>query len=149
MDFVTVCHAWWSSVWPVRDKQENCKVAVSRLCFSELQWHHNLFHAVFLYMLCGYVTGAYLHSANCADNTPQRQIFLSSLVWCCMHTVETCMPSISILMVTREPYKGILRLPDGNRPENLSLFHSLTCKNNVLLDYYGVWRTYTVSFAHS
>ena len=31
--------------------------------------------------------------------------------------------------------------PDGNRHENLSLFHSLTCthNNNVILDYYGVW----------
>ena len=27
---------------------------------------------------------------------------------------------------------------DGNRPEDLNLFHSLTCKNNVILDYYGV-----------
>ena len=44
----------------------------------------------------------------------------------------------STLMVTREPYKGILRLSDRNRPEDLSLFCSLTCKNNVILDYYGV-----------
>ena len=58
------------------------------------------------------------------------------------------MPSICTLSVTREPYKGILRLPDGNRPENLSLFHSSMCKNNVILDYYGVWRAYTVSFIH-
>ena len=43
---------------------------------------------------------------------------------------------------------GILRLPGGNRPEDSSLFHSLTCKNNVILDYYGVSRTYTVSFTH-
>ena len=39
---------------------------------------------------------------------------------------------------------GYLRLPDGKRPENLSLFHYLNCKNNVILDYYGVWRTYAV-----
>ena len=44
--------------------------------------------------------------------------------------------------------KGILRLPDGNRPEDLSLFQSLICKNNVILDYYGVWQTCTVSFTH-
>ena len=43
---------------------------------------------------------------------------------------------------------GIVRLPDGNRPGDLSLFRSLTCKNNVILEYYGVWRTYTVSFTH-
>ena len=52
----------------------------------------------------------------------------------------------STLMVTRELFMGILRLPDGNRPEDLSLFHSLTCKNNVLFEYHGVWRTCTVSF---
>ena len=33
---------------------------------------------------------------------------------------------------------GILRLPDGNRPEDLSLFHSPPYKNNVILEYYGV-----------
>ena len=38
------------------------------------------------------------------------------------------------LMVTRE-------LPGGNRPYDLSLLHSLTCKSVVILDYYGVWRT--------
>ena len=30
----------------------------------------------------------------------------------------------------------------------LSLFHSLTCTNIVVFDYYGVWQTYTVSLAH-
>ena len=34
--------------------------------------------------------------------------------------------------------KGILRLADDNRPEDLSLYHSLTEKNNVILDYYEV-----------
>ena len=29
--------------------------------------------------------------------------------------------------------KRILRLPDGNRPEDSSVFHSLTCKNKVIL----------------
>ena len=51
-------------------------------------------------------------------------------------------------MVARELYKGILLLPDGNKPEDLSLFRSLTCKTNVILEYYGVWRTYTVRFTH-
>ena len=45
----------------------------------------------------------------------------------------------STLMVMRELYKSIIRVPDGNRPEDLRLFHSLICKNNVILDYYGVW----------
>ena len=40
----------------------------------------------------------------------------------------------STSMVTRELYKSILRVPDGNRPEDLSLFHSPICKNNVILD---------------
>ena len=35
-----------------------------------------------------------------------------------------------------------------NRPEDLSLFHSLMCKNDVILECCGVWRTYTVSFTH-
>ena len=48
----------------------------------------------------------------------------------------------SILMVIREPYA------DGNRSEDLSVFHFPTCKNNVIFDYFGVWRTYTVSFTH-
>ena len=30
------------------------------------------------------------------------------------------------------------RLADGNRPEDLSVYYSLTEKNNVILDYYGV-----------
>ena len=34
----------------------------------------------------------------------------------------------------QEAVNGILRLIDDNRPEDLSLFHSLTCKNNVILD---------------
>ena len=45
----------------------------------------------------------------------------------------------STSMVTRELYKRILRVPEGNRPKDLSLFHSLICKNNVILDDYGVW----------
>ena len=44
--------------------------------------------------------------------------------------------------------KGIVRLPDGTRPEDLSLFHSPTCKNNVVRNYYRIWRTYTFSFSH-
>ena len=44
--------------------------------------------------------------------------------------------------------KIILRLPDGNRPEDSSVFHYPTCNDNVILDYLGVWRTYTVSFTH-
>ena len=44
--------------------------------------------------------------------------------------------------------KSILHLRDGNRPEDLSIFNSLTCKNNVTIDYYGVWRTETVCFTH-
>ena len=41
-----------------------------------------------------------------------------------------------------------LRLPDGNRCEDLSLFRSLTCNKNIILDhYYGVWQTFTVSFS--
>ena len=63
-----------------------------------------------------------------------------------MRTAETSIPST--LMVTRELYRRILRLPDGNRAEDLSLFHSLTYKNNVVLEHYGVWRTYTVRFTH-
>ena len=78
-----------------------------------------------------WVTGRYLHSANCADNTPQRQIFLMTYVWCFMRTVGTRVPST--LMVAREPYTGILRLSDGNRLEDLSLFHSLTRKNSFIL----------------
>ena len=31
--------------------------------------------------------------------------------------------------VNRGAVKGFLRLPDGNRPEDFSLLHSLTCKN--------------------
>ena len=54
----------------------------------------------------------------------------------------------STLMVARELHKGILRLPDGNRLEDLSLFHSLTYKNNVIPECYGFRRTYTVSFIH-
>ena len=42
-----------------------------------------------------------------------------------MRTVEMC---------NQGAVKGILQLP--------------TCKNNIILDYYGVWRTYTVSFTH-
>ena len=45
-------------------------------------------------------------------------------------------------------FTGILRLPAGDSPEDLSLFSSLTCKNNVILDYYGGWRTCPVSFTH-
>ena len=34
-------------------------------------------------------------------------------------------------------------------PETQVYSHdSLTGKNNVILDYYGVWQTYMVSFAH-
>ena len=62
-----------------------------------------------------------------------------------MPIASTC---TSTYMVTRQLYKGILRLSDGNRPEDLSLCHSLTCKNNVILDYYVIWRTYTVSVTH-
>ena len=43
--------------------------------------------------------GAFLHSANCADNTPQRQ-FLMGSVCSCMRSVETCIPST--LLVTME-----------------------------------------------
>ena len=45
-------------------------------------------------------------------------------------------------------FYGCISLHDGNRSEHLSLFHSLTCKNNVTLDYYGDWQTETVSFTH-
>ena len=37
-------------------------------------------------------------SADCADNTPEEQTFSMSFVWCCMCAVETRMPST--LMVT-------------------------------------------------
>ena len=43
-----------------------------------------------------------------------------------------------IKMVITEEYKGILLLVDGNRPEDLSVYYSLTEKNNAILDYYGV-----------
>ena len=33
---------------------------------------------------------------------------------------------------------GISWLPDGHRPEDLSLGHSLTCKNTIILEYYRV-----------
>ena len=47
------------------------------------------------------VTGAYHHSANCAENTLERQRVLI-YVFCCMRrsTVDTRMPVT--LMVTRE-----------------------------------------------
>ena len=51
-------------------------------------------------------------------------------------------------MIARELYKGIVWLSAGNRPEDLRLFHSFTCKNNVILEYYGVCRTFTVSFTY-
>ena len=44
----------------------------------------------------------------------------------------------STVMITREPYNGILRLCDGNRPKNFSSFCSLTCKNNVIIYYYDI-----------
>ena len=44
--------------------------------------------------------------------------------------------------------ESILWLSDGNRPEDSSSYHTLTCKNNVILECYGVWWTYTVSFTH-
>ena len=52
-----------------------------------------------------------------------------------MRTVETRMPS------NQGAVTWYLTAPDGNRPEDLSLFHSLTCKknDNVILDYYRVW----------
>ena len=31
---------------------------------------------------------------------------------------------------------SFLRPPDANRPEDLSLFHSLTCKNNAILFFF-------------
>ena len=55
-----------------------------------------------------------------------------------MRTVETRMPS-TLINGNQGATKGYLRLSDGNRPEDLSLFHSLTCRSNVILDCYGVW----------
>ena len=82
-------------------------------------------------------TSAYLHSKNWAmcrqyTRTKITKIFLMSYMWYCIYTAEKRMPSIS--MVTCELSKGILRLPDGNWPGNVSSFHSLTCQNNVFLD---------------
>ena len=71
-----------------------------------------------------------------------------SYVWCCTRTVETS--NAKYIKGNEGAVKGysFLQLPDGYRPKDLSLFHSLTGKNNVILDYYGVWRTHTVSFTH-
>ena len=95
------------------------------------------------------ISGAYLHGAKCTDNIHPSDRFFG---WVTFGTHEYCRDEYAKymmpIMATREPQKGILRFPGGNRPEDLSLFHSLTCKNNVILDYYGVWRTYTIRFTH-
>ena len=51
----------------------------------------------------------------------------------------------STLMVTREPSKVFYGSFMVNRPDDLSLFHSLLWKNNVILECNGVWQTCTVS----
>ena len=92
--------------------------------------------------------GAYLHSTNSADNISQRQIFFCELR---LVLYAYCRNAYAKYINGNQGavnLKGIFRLPDGNRPKDLSLFHSLTCKNNVILEYHGVWRTYTVSITH-
>ena len=79
---------------------------------------------------------ARIYIAQTAQTIHPATDFLMSHVWCCIRAVEMRMPST--LMVTREILKGIVQLAVGNRSEDLSLDHSLTEKNNVILDYYGV-----------
>ena len=69
--------------------------------------------------------GTYLHSAKRRQYTPAKEFFKELRL--VLHAY--CREAYAIagtFMVTRQLHKGILRLPDGNRPEDLSLFHSLT-----------------------
>ena len=86
-----------------------------------------------LYNSNNLVTSAYPHCAHCADNTLEQQTFYDEyrvvLHACC-----------------RGAYAKYISC--GNRPGDLSLFHSSTCKKYVILYYYGVRRTCMVSFTH-
>ena len=80
-------------------------------------------------------TGAYLHSANCADNTPKRQIcFINDLrLLLPAYCRDACAKYINGNQGDIQGYVNASLLV--NWPEDLSSFHSLMCKNNVLLDY--------------
>ena len=87
----------------------------------------------------------YLHSVNCADNTPSDRYFDEL----CVVLHAYCRDEYTkYINGNQGAVKSILRLPDGNKPEDLNVFNSITCKNNVVLDYLAVWQRYTFSFAH-
>ena len=72
-------------------------------------------------------TGVYLHSTIHSSD----RFFSDELCFVHRHCRDSYAKYID---GNQEAVKGYLRPPDGNSPKGLSLFSSLTCKNNAILD---------------
>ena len=81
----------------------------------------------FHYQQVAYSPDAYLHSANGADNTPQRpfSFFFDELRLVLHAYCRDAYPKH--INGNQGAVKGYLRIADGNRPEDLSLFSSVAC----------------------